>query len=67
MRPGGGHAGRCAVSAAVADTAIAAFCAGLAVAWFLKDRILERLSRKGTKAWIVLAAALVIAALFVVH
>ena len=55
------------MSAAVADTAIAAFCAGLAVAWFLKDRILERLSRKGTKAWIVLAAALVIAALFVVH
>ncbi len=48
--------------------ALGAFLAGLAVAWSLKDKILKRLPRGNrAKAWVVLAAALVIAALFLVH
>jgi biotin transporter BioY len=45
---------------------LAAFIAGVAVAWYLKDRILERLSRKETKVWAVIIA-LIIAAVIIVH
>ena len=48
--------------------ALGAFLAGFAVAWFRKDKILARLPRGNrAKAWVVLAAALVIAGLFLIH
>lgn len=56
MRPGGGRYG---VSAAFA------FLAGVAVTWYLKDKILERLSRKETKVWAVIIALIIVAVIVI--